>query len=87
MSATLFEQRNVKLLIEFDYYMAEHPEIFEQIPNNSWLIVTVDGDEKFNKESARLVSDIKRKKVVEAHKSGTTWSLRPLQAQQLDSVS
>ena len=74
-----FTKKNVKLSLEFDDYLARHPKLFAEIPNGAYIIITLSNDKKFNAESLSLVKDRRRKKVVEAHKSGTAWSVRPLQ--------
>jgi hypothetical protein len=74
-----FTKKNVKLSLEFDDYLARHPNLFAEIPNGAYIIITLSNDKKFNAESLSLVKDRRRKKVVEAHKSGTAWSVRPLQ--------
>jgi 5,10-methenyltetrahydromethanopterin hydrogenase len=76
-----FVKKNVKLSLEFDDYLVKHPELFDDIPNKAYIVITVHGDAKFNKDSLSVVKDMKRKKVVEAHKSSNQWSLRPLQLQ------
>ena len=76
-----FIKKNVKLSLEFDEYLAKHPNLFEQIPNGAYIVITIKGDTKFNKDSISIVKDIKHKKVVEAHKTAKSWSLRPLKLQ------
>ena len=40
--------------MEFDRYLREHPEFTEKIPNNSQVILLLEGDEGFNKWSTRV---------------------------------
>ena len=75
-----FIKRNVKLLSEFDGYMTTHPELLDAIPNNAYVIVTLNDDQNFNRQSFLLVRNPRRKTIVEAHKSGEVWSIRPLQS-------
>lgn len=74
-----FIKKNVKLSLEFDDYLVKHPKLFSEIPNGAYIVITLNGDRKFNVESLSLVRDKQRKKVVEAHKSGSAWSIRPLE--------
>lgn len=74
-----FIKKNVKLSLEFDDYLVKHPNLFSEIPNGAYVVITLNGDQKFNAESLSLVRDRRRKKVVEAHKSGSSWSVRPLE--------
>lgn len=76
-----FIKKNTKLLGEFDKYLIEHPDLWDKIPNGAHVILTVKGDDKFNTLSTSMLRDIKRKKVVEAHKTDHRWSVRPLQLQ------
>lgn len=73
-----FIKKNVKLSLEFDDYLVKHPQLFSVIPNGAYIVITLNGDKKFNEESLSLIKDRRRKKVIEAHKSGSAWSVRPL---------
>lgn len=73
-----FIKKNVKLSLEFDDYLIKHPRLFSEIPNGAYIVITLNGDKKFNVESRSLIKDSRRKKIVEAHKSGSAWSIRPL---------
>jgi Family of unknown function (DUF5647) len=74
-----FIKQNIKLSLEFDDYLVKHPKLFANIPNGAYIVITLSSDNKFNAESLSLIKDRRRKRVVEAHKSGTAWSVRPLQ--------
>jgi hypothetical protein len=50
----IHEKRNSLLGMEFDRYLREHPEFTEKIPNNSQVILLLEGDEGFNKWSTRV---------------------------------
>jgi hypothetical protein len=76
-----FIKKNVKLSLEFDEYLARHPALFNEIPNGAYIVITVNDDQKFNEDSISIVKGMKRKKLVEAHKSSSRWSLRPLNLQ------
>jgi hypothetical protein len=71
-----FVQKNARLHLEFDMLLFSDFELQNLIPNGSHLIVTIDGDEKFNAASRALVRNVKPAKVVEAHKSHGAWSVR-----------
>ena len=73
-----FIKKNVKLSLEFDDYLVKHPKLFSEIPNGAYIVITLNGDKQFNLESLSLVKGKARKRVVEAHKSGSAWSVRPL---------
>jgi Family of unknown function (DUF5647) len=76
-----FVKKNIKLHLEFDKVLFADFELLDQIPNGAHLIMTVEGDEKFNAVSRSLVKNVKPSKVVEAHKARGTWSLQPLRLQ------
>lgn len=74
-----FIKKNVKLSLELDSYLAKHPDLFEKIPNGAYIVITVKNDRKFNDDSISTIKDIRRKRVVEAHKVSNRWDIRPLQ--------
>ncbi len=49
-----FERRNSLLGMEFDRYIREHPEVVERIPEDSHVILLLEGDNEFNKWSTRI---------------------------------
>lgn len=75
-----FIKKNVKLSLEFDDYLVKHPDLFAEIPNGAYIVITVGSDNRFNADSLSLIRNRRHKKVVEAHKAGASWSIRPLQA-------
>lgn len=74
-----FIKKNTKLSLEFDDYLSKHPRLFEAIPNGAYIVITVQEDNQFNAQSLSLIRDKRRKKIVEAHKVGTSWRIQPLQ--------
>ncbi len=76
-----FIDKNVELSLELDSYLAEHFDLYEHIPNGALVIITVKADDDFNSKSLSLVRKSRSKRpVVEAEKSGSVWTLRPLAA-------
>ena len=73
-----FIKRNVQLSLEFDDYLAKHPQLFASIPHGAYIVITLDDDTAFSTESLSLIKDKRRKRIVEAHRSGSTWDVRPL---------
>lgn len=49
-----FERRNSLLGMEFDRYIREHPEVVDRIPENSHVILLLEGDNEFNEWSTRI---------------------------------
>jgi hypothetical protein len=76
-----FVRKNVKLSIEFDEYLAKHPALFKHIPAGAYIVITVKGDEKFNANSVSIIRSKRTKKVVEAHKTDSRWTIKPLRPQ------
>jgi hypothetical protein len=74
-----FIKKNIKLSLEFDRYLAKNPEAFDKIPNKACVMITVEGDDDFNRESKTMVRAAKseKQKCVEAHKKGGRWVLEP----------
>ncbi len=75
-----FAKKNLKLSLEFDNYLVKHLDILDQIPDKSWLVLTINGDDDFNRDSISIARKSRsRRKYVEARKSGRTWEVRPLE--------
>lgn len=75
-----FIDKNLELSMEFDRYIFEHLELLDNMPKRIHIVLTVEGDDKFNADSLSLIKTSRRKNMVEAHKAQGQWSLRPLQA-------
>ncbi len=75
--STAFIQKNIRLSLEFDTYASRNPGVYDKIPNGSWVVLTVRGDEKFNRESRSTVgiAQINKAKVIEARKEGSRWKI------------
>ena len=55
-----FLEKNTMLVKEFDKYILEHPEFAEKIPNNSLVVMQIEGDEEFNewaRKAARAAAE------------------------------
>ena len=75
-----FIKKNIKLSLELDQYLAKHLDAFDKIPDNACLMITVKGDDDFNRESKSMVEAAKneKQKCVEARKEGASWVLEPV---------
>lgn len=75
-----FIQKNMKLSLDFDSYASRNPKVYDNIPNGSWVVLTVKGDRKFNQESKSILinSKVNKNKVVIAHKEGKQWKVSKL---------
>jgi len=82
MSET-FVKKNVKLSLEFDNYLVKHPQLFDSIPNGAYVVITINDDARFNAQSMSLIKDKRRKKIVEAHRAGSTWHVSPLRLSEI----
>jgi len=51
---TIYEKKNSALVREFDRYVLEHPEFADNIPNNAFVAMQLEGDNDFNQWSQRL---------------------------------
>ena len=65
-------EKNIKLSLEFDQYLNKHPDLYTKIPNGASVIITVKGDDEFNKNNRANVSDTSGK-IVEAMKENRRW--------------
>ncbi len=50
----VMERKNTELIKEFNAYIREHPEFADSIPDESIVIMQLEGDEEFNKWSYEL---------------------------------
>lgn len=46
--------KNQKLSTEFDLYLAEHPEIEDQIPNNALIVLLPEYDKELSEKNREL---------------------------------
>jgi hypothetical protein len=74
----VYADKFVKISSDFDRYLISHPELDDAIPNKAVIIISVSDDEEFNKASYELAKSLRfRRPFVEAHRSGSSWSIRP----------
>lgn len=55
-----FAEKNSVLIKEFDRYIMEHPDFADKIPDNSLVVMHLEGDDEFNnwaRETAQSVAD------------------------------
>ena len=50
----IIEKRHAILVVEFDRYVVEHPEFAVKIPQNTQIVLQVEGDEEYNSWSRQL---------------------------------
>jgi hypothetical protein len=71
-----FTEKNVKLSINFDKYLWSHPELLEQLPKKSTIVITVKGDSYFNRLSRSMHKNNRIfGKLIEARKEGSKWKI------------
>lgn len=74
-----FTKKNIKLSVQFDKYLWKNPELLEEIPNKSIVVLTVKGDPYFNRISRSFTKDYPKRfgeKIVEARKEGSRWTIQ-----------
>jgi len=74
-----FVRKNLKLSLEFDKYVIEHPKAYKSIPKGAYVVITMVDDPDFSKQSRSLIRNPQQKKVIEAQKTPSGWKIRPLQ--------
>lgn len=67
-------EKNIKLSLELDNYLNKHPNLYARIPHGAHVMITVKGDNKFNKNSTENILGL-RGKVVEARKEDGRWTV------------
>lgn len=73
-----FTNKNIKLHRSFDKYLWKNPDLLEQIPNKSIVVLTVKGDAYYNRISRSFPKNYPKKlgtKIVEARKEGSKWKI------------
>lgn len=67
------------LSLEFNRYLNTHPEAFKKIPHKANIVLTIKGDDEFNRSSLNILEKGKRsrQKYIEARKVGRRWFLQP----------
>ena len=50
----LMEKKHAILATEFGRYIVEHPEFAAEIPENSQIVLQLEGDERYNKWSRTI---------------------------------
>ena len=50
----ILERKHAMLVTECDRYVVEHPEFAEKIPQNSQVVLQVEGDNQYNEWSMEL---------------------------------
>lgn len=75
-----FIEKNIKLTLEFDKYVANNPQVLKSVPSGSCVVITVKGDDVFSKNSIKVAEKTKEKdqNCIEARKEGANWILRSL---------
>ena len=73
-----FVKQNIRLSLELDDYLAQHPELYDRIPNGAVVVITLKYDKKFSDDSISIVMSHKPKQpIIKAEKAKTTWDLSP----------
>lgn len=77
-----FVEKNIKLSLEFDKYLAKNPRAYNKIPRGACIVITQKGDKTFNRASMTIAKSAReeKQKCIEARKEGTKWILQPLAA-------
>jgi hypothetical protein len=75
-----FVQKNIKLSLEFDKYLAKHPELYDEIPDGAVVVITLKYDKKFTADSISIIQShyTAKQPIVKAEKARRKWSLSPL---------
>jgi hypothetical protein len=75
-----FVKKNIALTLEFEDYLAKHPELYDSIPNGAFIVFTIKSDKKFSSENIAIVEKHARKEpIIKAEKVQSRWTLSPLE--------
>ena len=59
-----FEKKNTMLIKAFGQHLREHPEIIDDLPDDTLLVMQIRGDAAFNAWSRRIAHPDKRQPVI-----------------------
>ena len=78
MKKNTFIKKNLALGLQFDHYVVRNAAVRAKIPNGAYVVITVKGDDTFNRSSREMVKKVSsaRARVVEARKEGRKWTIR-----------
>lgn len=80
----LYTAEHIRLVRAFDRYIERYPAVLEKIPAGAIIIMTKEGDSKFNRHSFAMLHNHEfRSRIIEARHTGRTWRLEPLNAKLL----
>ena len=71
-------QKNIKLSLDFDDYVARNPRALRRVPKGASIILTSAQDRALSETNRAIASSARRGKFVEARRSNRGWSIRPL---------
>ena len=64
--------------MDFDTYLSKHPRVLNSIPSGAHIIITSHRDRTLSEVNRAIARNSRTGKFVEAHKSGNSWSIKPL---------
>ena len=71
-------QKNLKLSLEFDTYVARHPHVLKSFPRGVHIVITSSSDKKLSEANRAVARSSRSGKFVEAFKSDSHWTLRTI---------
>jgi len=78
ISILTFVEKNSMLVREFDKYIFEHPEFADKLPNNTLIVIQLEGDEEFNKWAKKTGQSASEKDTPLVY--GTITELKPVRS-------
>ena len=72
-------QKNIKLSMDFDTYVSNHPRVLNTIPSGAHIIITSTNDKALTEANRSIARGSRSGKFVEAHKSDGSWRITAFQ--------
>ncbi len=71
-------QKNIKLSLEFDTYVARNPSVLDSVSRGINVIIISPSDKKLSDANRSIARNSRTGKFVEARKTGKSWKIYPI---------
>ena len=73
-------QRNIKLSLDLDSYISNHPKVLNQVPSGATIVIvsSEDEDRELSESNLKIARNSRSGKFVLARKSGSSWKIESL---------
>lgn len=72
-------QKNIKLSLEFDHYVARNPDALKAVPRGADIVITSSRDKKLSDSNLAIARNSRSGRFVVAHKAGNHWTIKAVE--------